>query len=72
MVFVLGALYCLFALAIGSLVWRQERRKDLNAEILGLSPGRSTVGLAGLVLSSALLAVVPTVIAWAVLRPIMS
>jgi hypothetical protein len=72
MAFVLGAVYCLFALAIGSLIWRQERRKDRNAEILGLAPGRDTVGLVGLVLSSALLAIVPTVIAWAVLRPIMS
>jgi hypothetical protein len=69
---VLGLVYGLFALAIGSLIWRQERRKDRNAEILGLSPGHSTVGLVGLVLSSALLAIVPTVIAWAVLHPIMS
>jgi hypothetical protein len=69
---VLGLVYGLFALAIGSLIWRQERRKDRNAEILGLSPGYNTVGLVGLVLSSALLAIVPTVIAWAVLHPLMS
>jgi hypothetical protein len=70
MPFVLGGVYSLFAIAIGWLIWRQERRKDRNAEILGLAPSHSAVGVVGLVLSAALLAIVPTVIVWAVLLSI--
>ena len=71
MPFVLGAAYCVFAVAIGSLIWRQERRKDRTAEILGLQRQRDAVGIVGLVLASAVLAIVPTVIVWAVVRPLL-
>jgi hypothetical protein len=68
MPFLLVVLYVLFAIAIGLLVWKQERRKDRNAEILGLRTGRQTLGSFAIVLSSAVLSIVPTVIAWALLQ----
>ena len=71
MPFLLVALYVVFAVGIGSLVWKQERRKDRNAEILGLETGRQTTGTVAIVLSSAVLSVVPTVIAWALLQSLL-
>jgi hypothetical protein len=71
MPFLLVALYVVFAAGIGSLVWKQERRKDRNAEILGLETGRQTMGTVAIVLSSAVLSVVPTVIAWALLQSLL-
>ena len=68
MTFLLVVLYVAFAVGIGLLVWKQERRKDRNAEILGLEAGRQTAGTLAIVASSALLSVVPTVIAWALLQ----
>jgi hypothetical protein len=70
MTVLLGALYVLFAVGIGTLIWRQERRKDRNAEILGLQAGRQAAGMVAIVFSSAVVAIVPTVIAWALLRPL--
>jgi Tfp pilus assembly protein PilN len=71
MPFLLIALYVLFAIGIGLLVWKQERRKDRNAEILGLRTGRQTTGTIAIVLSSAVLSVVPAVIAWALLQSLL-
>jgi hypothetical protein len=71
MLFLLIVLYVLFAIGIGLLVWKQERRKDRNAEILGLQTGRQTTGTVAIVLSSAVLSVVPTVIAWALLQSLL-
>jgi hypothetical protein len=71
MPFLLVALYVVFAVGIGSLVWKQERRKDRNAEILGLETGRQRTGTVAIVLSSAVLSVVPTVIAWALLQSLL-
>jgi hypothetical protein len=71
MLFLLIVLYVLFAIGIGLLVWKQERRKDGNAEILGLQTGRQTTGTVAIVLSSAVLSVVPTVIAWALLQSLL-
>jgi Tfp pilus assembly protein PilN len=62
--------YVGFGTAIGALIWRQERRKDRQAQVLGLAPGRSSIGILVLVLSSAILAIVPTVIVWALLLPL--
>jgi Tfp pilus assembly protein PilN len=71
MVLVLSLVYVGFGAAIGALIWRQERRKDRRAQILGLTAaGHDAIGILGLVLISAILAIVPTVIAWAVLRPL--
>ncbi len=71
MPFLLVALYVVFAVGIGLLVWKQERRKDRNAAILGLGTGRQTAGTVAIVLSSAVLSVVPTVIAWALLQSLL-
>ncbi len=71
MPFLLVALYVVFAVGIGLLVWKQERRKDRNAAILGLGTGRQTAGAVAIVLSSAVLSVVPTVIAWALLQSLL-
>ena len=71
MPFLLVGLYVVFAVGIGLLVWKQERRKDRNAEILGLRTGRQASGTVAIVLSSAVLAVVPTVIAWALLQSLL-
>jgi Tfp pilus assembly protein PilN len=62
--------YAGFGAAIGALIWRQERRKDRQAQVLGLAAGRSSIGILVLLLSSAILAIVPTVIVWALLRPL--
>lgn len=70
MTILLIALYAVFAAGIGYLIWRQERRKDRNAEILGLTTGRQAVGMAVIVASSAVLSIVPTVIAWALLQSV--
>jgi hypothetical protein len=67
----IGLVYLGFGAAIGSLIWRQERRKDRQAQVLGLAAaGRDAIGIVGLVLASAILAIVPTVIVWALLRPL--
>lgn len=71
MPFLLVALYVVFAAGIGSLIWKQERRKDRNAEILGLETGRQTTGIVAIVVFSAVLSVVPTVIAWALLQSLL-
>jgi Tfp pilus assembly protein PilN len=71
MPFLLVVLYVLFAIGIGLLVWKQERRKDRNAEILGLGTGRQAAGTVAIVLSSAVLSIVPTVIAWALLQSLL-
>jgi hypothetical protein len=71
MTVLLGVLYVLFAVGIGMLIWRQERRKDRNAEILGLHAGRQAAGTVAIVFSSAVVAIVPTVIAWGLLHPLM-
>jgi hypothetical protein len=67
----LAVVYVLFALGIGSLIWKQERRKDRNAEILGLQMGRQTAGVFAVVLFSAVLSIVPTVIAWGLLQSLL-
>jgi hypothetical protein len=67
----LGVLYVLFALGIGALIWTQERRKDRNAEILGLRTGHQTAGAVAIVLSSAVLSIFPSVIAWALLQSLL-
>jgi hypothetical protein len=64
-------LYVLFAVGIGALIWKQERRKDKSAEILGLQVGRQTTGTAAIVVFSAVLSIVPTVIAWALLQSVL-
>jgi len=71
MPFLLIALYVAFAAGIGFLVWKQERRKDRNAEILGLGTGRQAAGTVAIVVSSAVLSLVPTVIAWALLQSVL-
>ena len=71
MPFLLAVLYVLFAVAIGFLIWKQERRKDRNAEILGVHVGRQTSGIVAIVLFSAVLSLVPTVIAWGLLQSLL-
>jgi hypothetical protein len=71
MPFLLVGLYVVFAVGIGLLIWKQERRKDRNAEILGLQTGRQTAGTVAIVLFSAVLSVFPTVIAWALLQSLL-
>lgn len=71
MPFLLAVLYVLFAGGIGLLIWKQERRKDRNAEILGLDMGRQTSGTVAIVLFSAVLSLVPTVIAWGLLQSLL-
>ncbi len=71
MLVLIGLLYVGFGAAIGSLIYRQERRKDRQAQVLGLvAASRDAIGIVGLVLVSAILAIVPTVIVWALLRPL--
>ena len=53
------------------LIWKQERRRDRNAEILGLDMGRQTSGTVAIVLFSAVLSLVPTVIAWGLLQSLL-
>ena len=67
----LAALYILFAAGIGCLIWKQERRKDRNAEILGLDAGQQTAGVAAIVLFSVVLSLVPTVIARGLLQSLL-
>jgi nicotinamide riboside transporter PnuC len=67
----LSALYILFAAGIGWLIWKQERRKDRNAEILGLDVGRQTAGVTTIVVFSVVLSIVPTVIAWGLLQSLL-
>ena len=71
MPFLLSSLYILFAAGIGWLIWKQERRKDRSAEILGLDAGRQTAGVATIVLFSGVLSIVPTVIAWGLLQSLL-
>jgi hypothetical protein len=66
----IGLVYGGFGAAIGSLIWIQERRRDRKAHVLGLAVERSSSGILVLVLASAILAIVPTVIVWALLRPL--
>jgi hypothetical protein len=69
--FLIAVLYVLFAVGIGLLIWKQERRKDRNAEILGLDMGRQTSDTAAIVLFSAVLSIVPTVMAWGLLQSLL-
>jgi hypothetical protein len=65
---VVGLVYVGFASGIGTIIWRQERRQDRQAQILGLAvPGREYVGILAIVLSSAIVAVCPTLIVWMLL-----
>jgi hypothetical protein len=57
-----------FAAAIGMLIWRQEKRDDRQAHILGLAPkGRDSIGILAVALSSALVAICPTLLVWVLL-----
>jgi Tfp pilus assembly protein PilN len=69
--FLLVVLYVVFAVGIGLLIWKQERRKDKNAEILGLEIGGQTTGTVAIVLFSAVLSLVPTVIVWGFLQSLL-
>jgi hypothetical protein len=69
--FILSALYVFFAACLGWLIWKQERRKDRQAELLGLDVGRQTSGVAAIAVFSVVLAIVPTVIAWGLLQSVL-
>jgi hypothetical protein len=57
-----------FAAAIGMLIWRQEKRDDRQAHVLGLSlHGRDSIGILAVVLSSATVAICPTLLVWVLL-----
>jgi hypothetical protein len=64
MLLLAALVYVSSGVAIMTLIWRQERRADRRAEVLGLEAGRNPVGILVLVLSSAVLALFPTVIFW--------
>lgn len=70
MLLLVGVVYVAFGAAIGSLIWIQERRRDRKAHVLGLEAERSSIDILVLILSSVILAIVPTVIVWALLRPL--
>lgn len=70
MLLLIGLVYLGFGAATGLLIWRHERREDRKAQVLGLAADRSSIGILVLVLSSAILAIFPTVIVWALLRPL--
>jgi hypothetical protein len=57
-----------FAAAIGMLIWRQEKRDDRQAHVLGLAlQGRDSIGILAVALSSAIVAICPTLLVWVLL-----
>jgi hypothetical protein len=57
-----------FAAAIGMLIWRQEKRDDRQAHVLGLAlQGHDSIGILVVALSSALVAICPTLLVWVLL-----
>jgi hypothetical protein len=64
-----AVVYVLLTAAIATLIWQQLQRQDRAAHVLGLAAPRrdSIIGFVVIVLTSGVMAIVPTLLVWTLL-----